>query len=106
MPKGWVLASYFTDEIGCRDNNLYDGGYYYAELSNDPFSRPLDYSALGNLKFGHRLKITYNGKTIIATKGDVGAGGKNYPKIDLHYTLAKALGFINKGLDYVHIEDA
>ena len=28
-----VLASVFSDKIGCRDNNLYDGGYYYAELS-------------------------------------------------------------------------
>ena len=36
MPKGWVLATYFSDSIGCRDNNLYDGGYYYAELSKNP----------------------------------------------------------------------
>jgi hypothetical protein len=28
-----VLASVFTDSTGCRDNDLYDGGYYYAELS-------------------------------------------------------------------------
>ena len=25
-----VKASYFEDEIGAYDNNLYDGGYYYA----------------------------------------------------------------------------
>ena len=31
-----VLASVFKDKIGNRDNDLYDGGYYYAELSNDP----------------------------------------------------------------------
>ena len=42
---------------------------------------------------------------MIATKGDVGAGGPNHPKIDLHINLANALGF-NKGLDYVTIEDA
>ena len=28
-----VLASYFSDKIGNRDNRLDDGGYYYAELS-------------------------------------------------------------------------
>ena len=26
-----VLASVFNDKIGNRDNNLYDGGLYYAE---------------------------------------------------------------------------
>ena len=31
-----VLASVFSDKTGNRDNDLYDGGYYYAELSNDP----------------------------------------------------------------------
>ena len=31
-----VLASYFSDKIGNRNNRLDDGGYYYAELSNDP----------------------------------------------------------------------
>ena len=102
MTKVW--ASYFSDEIGCRDNNLYDGGYYYAELSKDPFHRPYDYSALGKLPFGQKLKVTYKGKTLTASKGDVGAGGPSYPKIDLHYTLAKALNFISAGLDYVYIE--
>ena len=28
-----VLATSISDKIGCRDNNFYDGGYYYAELS-------------------------------------------------------------------------
>ena len=100
-----VLASYFTDKIGMRDNDLYDGGYYYAELSKDYQKK--DFKALGGLKFGHKLKITYKGKSIIASKADVGAGGRNNPKIDLHINLAKALGFdLNKGLDYVTIEDA
>ena len=100
-----VLASYFTDKIGNRDNNLYDGGYYYAELSNDPKKK--DFKALGGLPNGHRLKITDKGKSVIATKGDVGAGGPRHPKIDLHITLANALGFdLNKGIDEVEIEDA
>ena len=100
-----VLASYFTDKTGNRDNDLYDGGYYYAELSNDPAKK--DFKALGGLKNGHKLKITYNGKSVIATKGDVGAGGPKHPKIDLHINLAKALNFdLNKGIDEVEIEDA
>ena len=106
MSRGLVLATYFKDRIGCQDNDLYDGGYYYAELSNDPYSKPLDFSALGHLRFGHKLKITYKGKTLTASKGDVGAGGPSHPKIDLHYTLAKALNFISAGKDYVYIEDA
>ena len=88
-----VLASVFNDSIGCRDNNLNDGGYYYAELSN----------RLGNLPFGHQLKITYNGRSVTASKGDVGKGGKNNLSIELHINLARALGFPN-GLDYVTIE--
>jgi hypothetical protein len=92
MPR--VLASVFDDSIGCRDNDLYDGGYYYAELSN----------RLGKLPFGHQLTITYNGRTITASKGDVGKGGRNNPSIDLHINLARALGFPEDGLDYVTIE--
>ena len=106
MSRGLVLATYFKDRIGCQDNDLYDGGYYYAELSNDPYSKPLDFSALGHLRFGHKMRITYKGKTLTASKGDVGAGGPSHPKIDLHYTLAKALNFVNAGKDYVYIEDA
>ena len=91
----------FYDKIGNSDNNLYDGGLYYAEQSKDPKKK--DFKALGGLPFGQKLRITYNGKTIIASKADVGAGGCNHPKIDLYINLANALGF-NKGLDYVQIE--
>lgn len=72
----------FYDKIGNRDNNLYDGGLYYAELSNDPKKK--DFKALGGLKNGRKLKITYNGISVIASKGDVGVGGPNLPKIDFH----------------------
>ena len=34
MTKVW--ASEFSDSEGCYDNNLYDGDYYYAELSTNP----------------------------------------------------------------------
>ena len=77
-----VLASYFSDKVGNRDNRLDDGGYYYAELSNDPKKK--DFKALGGLKNGRKLKITYNGISVIASKGDVGVGGPNLPKIDFH----------------------
>ncbi len=89
-----VLASVFNDSIGNHDNNLYDGNYYYAELSG----------RLGNLPNGHPLRITYNGRTVTAYKGDVGRGGPRNPSIDLHINLAKALGFPSNGLDYVTIE--
>lgn len=84
-----VLASCFTDAVGMRDNNLYSG-YFYAELSKNYKNK--DFSALGNLPFGYKLKITYNGKSVIASKGDVGAGGPSNPKLDIHVTAAKALG--------------
>jgi hypothetical protein len=87
-----VLASVFYDKIGNHDNNLYNG-YYYAELSG----------RLGNLPNNHPLRITYNGKTVTAYKGDVGRGGPRNPAIDLHINLAKALGFPSNGLDYVTI---
>ena len=92
-----VLASMFKDRTGCRNNNLYDGGLYYAELSINPAQK--DFRALGSLPFGQKLRITYNDKSVIASKGDVDAGGPNHPKIDLHINLANVLGFYN-GLDY------
>ena len=88
-----VLASVFNDKIGNHDNNLYDGGYYYAELSG----------RLGILPNNHPLRITYKGKTVTAYKGDVGRGGPRNPAIDLHINLANALGFPSNGLDYVTI---
>lgn len=110
-----VLASKFSDSTGCySDNNLNDGDYYYAELSTNPDAplKKLDYKALGGLKKFHPLKITYNGKTVTAKKGDQGRGkqetsGKfkgELRRIDLHTKTANALGF--NGLDYVTIEDA
>ena len=109
-----VLASKFSDSVGSYDNNLNDGGYYYAELSTNPDDpkKKYDYSALGNLKKGHKLKITYKGISCVASKGDKGRGKKETKgkfngelrRIDLHKTLANALNF--NGLDYVTIEDA
>ena len=98
-----VLASSFSDKTGYRDNNLNDGGLYYAELSIDYKKR--DFRALGGLPYRQKLRITYNGRSCIAYKGDVGSGGPRHPKIDLHVNLANALKFDkNKGLDYVTIQ--
>ena len=98
-----VKASYFDGKTGCYGDNLYDGKYYYAELSKD--YTKLDFCALGCLSKHQKLKITYKGKSVIAIKGDVGGGGPNHPKIDLHMVTAKKLGFdFNKGIDTVTIE--
>lgn len=78
-----VLASAFTDKIGYRDNNLYEG-IYYAEL---------DYGkSLGNLAYLTPMKITWNGKSIVAYKGDIGKGGPEHPIIDIHAKALAALG--------------
>ena len=103
MGKQKVLATYFTDSIGYKEDNLDDWNYWYSELSNNPSA--LDYSALGDLPYLYPLKITYKGTSAYAKKGNVGAGGPNHPKIDLHINLAKRIGFANVGLDFVTIED-
>ena len=104
MGRRKVLATYFEGARGYRGDNLQDGGYWYAELSKNPAA--LDFSALGNLPHLHKLKVSYNGKSGVARKGDVGAGGRNHPQIDLHITLARHLGFTSVGLGYVYIENA
>ena len=63
-----------------------------------------NFKALGGLPYRQKLKVAYNGKSAIAKKADIGAGGKNHPKIDLHKTLSDYLGFTKKGLGYVTIE--
>ena len=98
-----VLASWFSDKQGYKGDNLYDGGLYYAELSKDYKKR--DFKALGGLPYKAKLKITYNGKSCYAYKKDIGSGGPQHPKIDLHENLAKRLGFnLKKGIDYVTIQ--
>jgi len=102
-----VVASCFDDRRGNRDNDLYDGGYYYAELSVNYRNR--DFRALGGLPNGYRLMISYGGRSIIATKGDVGAGGRHRPKIDLHINAVTQFGFTSCasfGIRNVIIESA
>ena len=63
----------------------------YAELSVNVGSG--DYSALGKLPQGTKLQITYKGKSVIAEKLDVGAGGDAHPLIDLWWETARLLDF-------------
>jgi hypothetical protein len=53
----------------------------------------------GPLAPGTRLAVTFQGKTIVASKRDIGSGqaGDTHYKIDLHQTLANALNFTAAG---------
>ena len=105
MPKNpqKVLASFFSDKQGYKGNNLYDGNNWYAELSIDYKKR--DFKALGNLPYKHKLKVTYKGHSAVGMKGDVGAGGPQHPKIDIHKVFAGKINFPYT-VDYVTIVDA
>lgn len=92
----------------------------YAELSTNMYNsangKPADgknndYAALGGLDALTPIKVTYNGKSKILYKRDVGFGGNgpdkkrgtdDDPKIDLWHAAAKELGF--NGWDWVEIE--
>ncbi len=83
---------------------LLPGHYAFAELSTNPNAglANLDFKALGGLAPHTLLQVTYNGKSLIAEKLDVGAGGglvNGHPRvIDLWYQTAQALGFAGTGL--------
>ena len=97
-----VLATCYNNKIGIGGKTC--EGFCYSELSND--YKKKDFSALGNLPLGKKLKITYKGKSCVAIKTDVGAGGPEHAKIDLHINLARKIGFdMNKGYDYVTIQE-
>lgn len=96
---------------GNDDNGMgYDGvplpgKVAFAELSKSPSSK--DFSALGGLPKYAKLSITYNGRTVIAEKRDVGAGATNLikgkpKKIDLWWETARMLDF-KGGSDVVTI---
>ena len=90
-----VRATIFYDKIGYKGDKLYDG-YYYAELSTNPEAdkKDLDYAALGKHPYKYKIKITYNGNSVIAYKGDVGRGDVNYrPKLIFIQKLPKLLDF-------------
>ena len=93
-----VGASDFTDPSGYHGDSL-AGTWSYAELGMG--------SNLGNLPYKQKLAITYHGKTVVAEKLDIGAGGSDVNghrrDIDLHVDkTAQYLGF--NGLDVVHVQ--
>ena len=81
--KQSVAASCFNHGSGKFKSNLNDGGFYFAELSNG--------YALNGLDPFHRLRISYGGKSVIASKADIGSASS--VTIDVHIRAAKALGF-------------
>lgn len=87
------------------------GHVAFAELSSN-WSAPSgwDFSALGGLAMGSRLRITANGRSVIAVKRDVGRGGPPVGappaprRIDLWWETARALGLPGSWSGLVHIE--
>lgn len=69
----------------------------YAELENG--------TALGNLPYKHQLEISRAGRSTIASKLDIGAGGPLNPKIDLWRDTAEKLGLSSSFSGKVRIND-
>ena len=91
-----ILASYYDDKIGYKGDDLYDGHYWYGELSK----------CLGGLPYRHKLKITYKGSSAIGMKGDEGKAAPNRPKLDIHHTFAKQIKFPSYSIAKVTIKNA
>lgn len=86
-----------TSSRGYHGDNL-NGTMAFAELGMG--------AALGNLPYKQQIRITYKGKSVVASKLDIGAGGAgcggHARGIDLWWETARALGF--SGLDVVEYE--
>ena len=104
MGKTKVLVAIFIDKIGPKGDNLYDGRYWFKELCLNKSDK--DFSALGNLPYKHKLKITYKGKSAIALKCGAGPCDPNNAKIALHIVLTQYLGITKPGITYIDIERA
>lgn len=88
-----------SDDNGKGNTSKGIAGYAgFAELSTSVSS--LDFAALGGLPEHTKLQISYNGKSVIAERLDVGAGNSEHPLIDLWWETAKLLDF-TKGNDKV-----
>lgn len=103
-PKGFAKGGLVTaSEYGGSDGDLIGSTKYgWAELSNNySATGRWDFSALGGLPRGTKLKIGYRGRSIIAPKVDVGAGGPGLGgrkrAIDLTQSAARRLGFSGLG---------
>ena len=89
-----IIYQSFRKRYYCARNV---NGEVYIDIENNGGANnksQKDFKALRGLPFGQKLRKTYNWKTIIASKADVGAGGRNHPKIVLHINLAKLLDLI------------
>lgn len=94
---------------GPKDPKTGHIGYHSNDLRGKPaFAELYMGSALGNLPFGTKLKITYrqstetSAHTVVGEKLDIGAGGTpvqgHARRIDLWYELAAQLHFSGTGL--------
>jgi hypothetical protein len=108
-----VGATEFTDAQGYHSDSL-NGTFSYAELS-PPGTAAVDVKQetavnLGGLAYKQKLAITYQGKTVVAEKLDIGQGGPDIDgksrDIDLHFNkTAQALGITdpNNWSGVVHV---
>lgn len=109
-----IGASVFTDGQGYKSDQL-NGTYSYAELSPGGVSSSAvtqeTATALGKLPYKQKVAITYDNKTVVAEKLDIGKGGGDVKGkkrgIDLIYDkTAKALGVDSSSTwtDVVHVK--
>jgi len=99
----WVenLADNGGNDLGDHGNHM-TGVTAFAELANG--------TALGSIPDGTKLEIDYNGKKVVATKEDIGAGGADVNghkrAIDLWWQTANLLGFqTGTGVVTIHAVD-
>jgi hypothetical protein len=104
-----VAATDFTDATGYKGDDLDDSVMSYAELGGHSESTS---TLLGGLPYMQALTITYQGRSVVAYKRDIGFGqggkerdGHRY-RIDLHTEAAKALGFSGEGLVQITLGNA
>lgn len=93
-PAWRVSASQESDGGPGACGPIGTGGMWYSELSTVPMGTASDFAALGKIPCGTVLNITNpaNGKTVQASKRDVGAGSAFLPVMGLYPATAAALG--------------
>ncbi len=104
-----VAATEFTDSRGYKGDDLNDGVMSYAELGGHSETTS---TLLGGLPYMQPLTISYNGRSVVAYKRDIGFGQGNRQlgghrfRIDLHTEVAQALGFNGEGLVQITLGNA
>ena len=94
------------NNLSWHKEELFNGGYYFAEIIQVKSGRTFfTLCKEGKLKDGQKLKITYKGKSIIATKNSNYPYNKGDCQIMLHIVAAKALRFdFSKEINTVTVE--